>query len=78
MPSLPPSVPVTSSGIVTEKLKANVPTIAIITSGTNSCALGADVAQPVADLALGPGRRRRRNSSLERIASRPAMHGECS
>ena len=36
VPSLPPRVAVTSSGMVTEKLKANVPTIAIITSGTNS------------------------------------------
>ena len=36
MPSLPPSVPVTRSGMVTEKLKANVPMMAIITSGTNS------------------------------------------
>ena len=36
MPSLPPSERVTSSGMVTEKLKASVPTIAIITSGTNS------------------------------------------
>ena len=51
--------PVTRSGIVTEKLKANVPTIAIITSGTNSWRSAADVAQPGADLALGLGHRRR-------------------
>ena len=37
VPSSPPRVRVTSSGIVTEKLKANVPTTAIITSGTSSC-----------------------------------------
>ena len=35
VPSPPPSGPVTSSGIVTWKLKAKVPMAAIITSGTN-------------------------------------------
>ena len=41
---------------MTWKLKARVPTTAIITSGTASTGVAPDVAQPLPDLALAPGR----------------------